>query len=62
MPESQPRSAAIQPAPPDRPPVTDDAREAALERVCARFVTTISPRSAARLANLLSSTTYVQAA
>jgi hypothetical protein len=37
----------------------DEDREAALQRVCAGFVTTIS---AARLADLLSSTTYVQAA
>lgn len=62
MPKPQPRPAAIQPAPPDRRPAVDDAREAALERVCAGFVTTISPRSTARLADLLSSTTYVQAA
>ncbi|WP_333768916.1 hypothetical protein [Streptomyces sp. IBSBF 2435] len=62
MPEPQPRPAAIQPAASDCLPVTDKAREAALQRVCAGFVTTISPRSAARLADLLSSTTYVQAA
>lgn len=62
MPEPQPRPAAIQPTVSDCRPVTDEAREAALQRVCAGFVTTISPRSAARLADLLSSTTYVQAA
>ncbi|MFG1805743.1 hypothetical protein [Streptomyces sp. NPDC049040] len=62
MPEPQPRPAPIQPTASDCRPVTDEAREAALQRVCAGFVTTISPRSAARLADLLSSTTYVQAA
>lgn len=62
MPEPKSRPAAIQPADPDRRPVTDEAREAALQRVCAGFVTTISPRSAARLADLLSRSTYVQAA
>ncbi|RNL72085.1 hypothetical protein [Streptomyces sp. I6] len=40
----------------------DSARDAALQRVCAGFTTTISPRSAARLADLLSASTYVQAA
>jgi len=62
MPEPQSRPAAVQSATPDHRPESDDAREAALQRVCAGFVTTISPRSAARLADLLSSTTYVQAA
>jgi hypothetical protein len=62
MPEPQPRPATIRPAAPDHCPEADDAREAALQRVCAGFVVTISPRSAARLVNLLSSTTYVQAA
>lgn len=63
MPEPQPRPAAIQPISSDDPrPEADDAREAALQRVCAGFVTTISPRSTARLADLLSTTTYVQAA
>ncbi|MEU2484900.1 hypothetical protein ABZ593_09885 [Streptomyces sp. NPDC012617] len=38
------------------------ARAAALQRVCAGFTTTISPQSAARLADLLSTVTYVQAA
>ena len=40
----------------------DTARDAALQRVCAGFTTTISPQSAARLADLLSTTAYVQAA
>jgi hypothetical protein len=62
MPEPKSRPAAVQPAAPHCRPVTDEAREAALERVCAGFVTTISPRSAARLADLLSRSTYVQAA
>jgi hypothetical protein len=62
MPEPQPQLAAIQPATPNPRSEGDNAREAALERVCAGFTTTISPRSAARLADLLSSTTYVQAA
>lgn len=62
MPEPQPRPAAIQHVSSDPRPEADDAREAALQRVCAGFVTTISPRSAARLADLLSATTYVQAA
>ncbi|WP_329134017.1 hypothetical protein OG552_17650 [Streptomyces sp. NBC_01476] len=62
MPEPQLRPAATQPAAPSRRPSTDDAREAALQRVCAGFVTTISPRSAARLADLLSRSAYVQAA
>lgn len=62
MPKPQLRPAAAQSAPPDHSPAVDDAREAALERVFAGFVTTISPRSAARLAELLSRSTYVQAA
>lgn len=62
MPEHQQRPAALSPPAPGRRPITDEEREAALQRVCAGFVTTISPRSAARLADLLSSTTYVQAA
>jgi hypothetical protein len=61
MPEPQ-RPAALLPPVSDCRPLTDEDREAALQRVCAGFVTTISPRSAARLADLLSSTTYVQAA
>ncbi|MEW2095114.1 hypothetical protein ACIG8K_18185 [Streptomyces halstedii] len=39
----------------------DPARDAALQRVCAGFTTTISPQGAARLAGLLSTTTYTQA-
>ncbi|MFH8219587.1 hypothetical protein ACH4C2_09015 [Streptomyces sp. NPDC018057] len=62
MPEPDLRPAAIQPSTPVRRLVTDEAREAALQRVCAGFVTTISPRSAARLADLLSRSAYVQAA
>jgi hypothetical protein len=62
MPEPQQRPAALLPPAPYRRPLADEDREAALQRVCAGFVTTISPRSAARLADLLSSTTYVQAA
>lgn len=60
MADSEPRQDELLPGALGR--VTDEAREAALQRVCAGFVTTISPRSAARLADLLSSTTYVQAA
>ncbi|MBT2479711.1 hypothetical protein [Streptomyces sp. ISL-94] len=41
---------------------TDPARDAALQRVCAGFTTMISPQSAARLVNLLSTATYAQAA
>ncbi|WP_435246492.1 hypothetical protein [Streptomyces sp. NRRL F-5630] len=37
-------------------------RDAALQRVCAGFTTTMSPRSAARLAALLSTADYVRAA
>ena len=62
MPKPQLRPAAAQPTASSRRPVADEAREAALERVCAGFVTTISPRSAARLADLLSRSAYVQAA
>jgi len=40
----------------------DEAREAALRRVCDGFTETISPRSAARLADLLSAASYAQAA
>ncbi|MFF0171062.1 hypothetical protein [Streptomyces prasinus] len=40
----------------------DSARETALQRICAGFTTTISPQSAVRLADLLSTSTYVQAA
>ncbi|MEJ8670171.1 hypothetical protein WKI71_22360 [Streptomyces sp. MS1.AVA.1] len=38
------------------------ARTQALTRVCAGFTTTISPHSAARLADLMSTTTYAKAA
>jgi hypothetical protein len=40
----------------------DEARAAALEKVCAGFTPAISPHSAARLANLLTCTAYAQAA
>ena len=53
---------APSPACPDHGRTADGSREVALHRVCAGFTTTISPRSAARLAELLSTTTYVQAA
>lgn len=69
MPQRQPEPTAIQPdlglAPeydPDRRRKPDTAREVALQRVCDRFTTTISPQSAARLADLLSTASYVQAA
>ncbi|GAA1358024.1 hypothetical protein [Streptomyces beijiangensis] len=39
-----------------------DARAQALARVCAGFTTTISPQSAARLADLMTVTTYAKAA
>ncbi|OKJ31462.1 hypothetical protein [Streptomyces sp. CB01580] len=41
---------------------TVTARERALARVCEGFRTTISPQSAARLADLLSTSAYAQAA
>ncbi|WP_327415282.1 hypothetical protein [Streptomyces sp. NBC_01233] len=65
MPQHQPAPAAIQPV--STPEGAHGhyqkaARAAALQRVCAGFTTTISPQSAARLADLLSTATYVQAA
>ena len=67
MPHREPEPAAVQPAlnpegDQDHRRKADTARDAALQRVCAGFTTTISPRSAARLADLLSATNYVQAA
>lgn len=67
MPQRQTEPAVIQPviAPEGARAVrqkADSARDAALQRVCAGFTTTISPQSAARLADLLSNSTYVQAA
>ncbi|MHC3449572.1 hypothetical protein [Streptomyces prasinus] len=67
MPQRRTEPAVIQPviAPEGARAVrqeVDSAREAALQRVCAGFTTTISPQSAARLADLLSTSTYVQAA
>lgn len=67
MPQRQTEPAVIQPviAPGGARAVrqeVDSVREAALQRVCAGFTTTISPQSAARLADLLSPSTYVQAA
>jgi hypothetical protein len=69
MPQRQPQFTETQPdrdiAPEydsDRRQKPDEAREAALRRVCDGFTATISPRSAARLADLLSATSYVQAA
>ncbi|MFF2787515.1 hypothetical protein ACFVT6_12210 [Streptomyces sp. NPDC058049] len=63
MPQLQPAPAAIHPEPtPDRRLKTDPVRDAALQRVCARFTTMNSPQCAARLAGLLSNTSYVQAA
>ncbi|MFE3659673.1 hypothetical protein [Streptomyces sp. NPDC059165] len=67
MPQRQTEPAVIQPviAPEEARAVrqkVDSARDAALQRVCAGFTTTISPQSAARLADLLSNSTYVQAA
>ncbi|MFJ3898156.1 hypothetical protein [Streptomyces sp. NPDC090083] len=69
MPQRQPQLTETQPdrdiAPEydsDRRQKPDEAREAALRRVCDGFTATISPRSAARLADLLSATSYVQAA
>ncbi|GAB2804048.1 hypothetical protein GCM10027073_40790 [Streptomyces chlorus] len=67
MPQRQTEPAVIQPvvAPEGARAVrqkVDSEREAALQRVCAGFTTTISPQSAARLADLLSTSTYVQAA
>ncbi|WP_405769933.1 hypothetical protein [Streptomyces sp. NBC_01538] len=69
MRQRQPEPVAIQPdlalAPEcdrDHHQKPDAAREAALHRVCDGFTTTISPQSAARLADLLSTASYVQAA
>lgn len=67
MPQRQAEPAVIQPAIASEEAravrqKADSAREAALQRVCAGFTTTISPKSAARLADLLASLTYVQAA
>ena len=67
MPQRQTEPAVIQPvmAPEGARAVrqkVDSTRDAALQRVCAGFTTTISPQSAARLADLLSTSTYVQAA
>ncbi|MEH0471765.1 hypothetical protein QA943_23520 [Streptomyces sp. B21-097] len=67
MPQRQTEPAVIQPvnAPEGARAVrqkADAERDAALQRVCAGFTTTISPQSAARLADLLSTSTYVQAA
>ncbi|MFD9378590.1 hypothetical protein ACFWBH_24100 [Streptomyces sp. NPDC059999] len=67
MPQSPPTPAAIQPVTTpegahDHRQKTDPARDAALQRVCAGFTTTISPQSAARLVDLLSTATYAQAA
>ncbi|MGW1866170.1 hypothetical protein ACWCPS_11490 [Streptomyces mauvecolor] len=51
---------------PDRSPsrrqAPETAREQALARICEGFRTTMSPHSAARLADLMSATTYVKAA
>lgn len=50
-------------SPPPRPCENQSAARAqALARVCKGFRTTISPHSAARLAALMSATTYVKAA
>jgi len=69
MPQRQPQLTEIQPDlgitpeyDSDRRQKPDEAREAALRRVCDGFTATISPRSAARLADLLSAASYVQAA
>jgi hypothetical protein len=69
MPQRQPQLTEIQPdlgiAPEydsGRRQKPDVAREAALRRVCDGFTATISPRSAARLADLLSAASYAQAA
>lgn len=69
MPQRQPELTAIQRdlgiAPEracDHRQKPDEAREAALRRVCDGFTATISPRSAARLVDLLSAASYVQAA
>lgn len=47
---------------PSRRQAQESARERALARVCAGFRTTISPHSAARLADLMTATTYQKAA
>jgi hypothetical protein len=69
MPQHQPELTAIQPGlgifperACDHRQQPDEAREAALRRVCDGFTATISPQSAARLANLLSAASYAQAA
>ncbi|MFI2210460.1 hypothetical protein [Streptomyces sp. NPDC020141] len=40
----------------------EEARAQALRRICAGFTTTISPHSAARLADLMNGSQYEQAA
>ncbi|MFJ7904035.1 hypothetical protein ACIQ6V_26675 [Streptomyces sp. NPDC096198] len=63
--QTEPTPTLNQPAPGgarDLRQKVDLARDAVLQRVCAGFTTTISPQSAARLADLLSTKTYVQAA
>ncbi|MFE9684708.1 hypothetical protein [Streptomyces sp. NPDC006285] len=67
MPRRQNEPAVIQPviAPEEARAVrqkVDSARDVALRRVCAGFTTTISPQSAVRLADLLSTSSYIQAA
>ncbi|MBC9714450.1 hypothetical protein H9Y04_17970 [Streptomyces sp. TRM66268-LWL] len=49
-------------APMSSRPTQMTARERALTRVCEGFRTTISPHSAARLADLMPLTTYAKAA
>lgn len=62
MPQRQTEPAAIPEGARALRQKVDSARDAALQRVCAGFTTTISPQSAARLVDLLSTTTYAQAA
>lgn len=58
--ERQDAAAAARPS--GRREAQEAARAQALARVCAGFSTTISPHSAARLADLMSTTTYAKAA
>ncbi|WP_405907728.1 hypothetical protein OG742_22680 [Streptomyces sp. NBC_00828] len=58
--ERQDTSVSVRPS--GRREAQEAARAQALERVCAGFRTMISPHSAARLADLMTTTTYAKAA
>lgn len=56
------QDAVAAPRTPNRHEAQAAARAEALTRMCAGFTTTISAHSAARLADLMSTTTYAKAA